>query len=57
MRREVTVGETMPHPSTPRVIAHDTHQNLDSEVPLYAVFEFTGGTTLQAHFEERLVPM
>jgi serine/threonine-protein kinase len=52
MRREVVALETLTHPATPRVIAHNTQAFLDLATPLYAVFEYVDGPTL----EEFLVP-
>lgn len=49
MRREIIALETLPHPSTPRVLEHNTEKFDDINVDLYAIFEFIPGPTLQEH--------
>ncbi|TBZ41641.1 hypothetical protein E0H47_10145 [Rhizobium leguminosarum bv. viciae] len=56
MRREIATGETMSHPSTPRVIDHNTDEYLDPNVSLFAVFEFIDGRTIARHYEDRGEP-
>lgn len=50
MHREVVALETLTHPATPRVIAHNTQVYDDLATPLYAVFEYIDGPTLEEVF-------
>lgn len=47
MYREVVALETHPNPQTPGVIEHNCASYEDTSVPLYAVFEFINGPTLE----------
>ena len=53
MRREVVALETLPHPSTPRLVDDNTKHFADLEIDLYAVFEFIPGPTLGEYVAKR----
>lgn len=49
MRREITTLETLPHPSTPCLLDHNTEHFADARVDLYSVFDFIPGPTLEEY--------
>ena len=53
MRREITTLETLPHPSTPLLLEHNTENFTNSNVDLYSVFEFIPGLTLREYVTQQ----
>lgn len=47
MRREVVALQTLSHTALPRVVDHNTDEYEDPRAPLYAVFEYIQGPTLE----------
>lgn len=49
MRREIATLETLPHPSTPSLLEHNTQHFCDPSIELYSVFDFIPGPTLREY--------